>query len=138
MCLKSFNPHWLRFNCHSDKSLQANSGQRVIDVDTVPANLKIETAEIKDANLHVTWSFNSGQETTIIPVEFLINNYPEFNDLSYYKKENNFRTSNELKFFNFTNLINPDGTKNNEHVYLYAYNFVENFIYHLCSDEFRM
>jgi hypothetical protein len=112
----SFNPHWLRFNCHSEKSLQAGSGQRIIDIDTVPLDLSIESATIVGQNLHIKWNPGSNQDPTIIPIQFLVNNNPAFDPENY--KKPNFKTCKELKFFDYRSFKDLNGTKNKQNVYL--------------------
>jgi gamma-butyrobetaine dioxygenase len=66
--------------------------------------------------VHIEWPLDSNQPTTIIPIQYLINNYPSF-DARDYAHETNFTTSSELKFFDYTSLLDKNGAKNKQGVY---------------------
>jgi hypothetical protein len=70
------NPHWLRFNCQSSKSKQPSTGQRLFNNETVPVDLQIENFNLIDNCLHIKWKNFLEQDETIVPIEFIINNYP--------------------------------------------------------------
>lgn len=72
----SFNPHWLRFNCHSNESKQQDTGQLTINADKIPQSLLISQIKIVDNLIQISWNKDSMQNDTIIPLNFLINNCP--------------------------------------------------------------
>jgi hypothetical protein len=91
--LLSLNPHWLRFNCQSTKSKQPSTGQRLFNNETVPLDLKIENLNLIDNCLHIKWTNCSGQDDTIIPIEYIINNYPSNQNLKNKENYQRFKTS---------------------------------------------
>lgn len=112
----TFNSHWLRFNDQTSKSLHSSTGQRIIDVDTVPNVLFIENVEKVESNkIRIEWNSASAQEDSFIPIEYLIKNYPDYNEQSY--KLVNFKSTDQLKFFDFQTLVDQDGKRVKENVY---------------------
>ena len=88
----------LRFNCHSKKSKQENSGQRIIKTENININLKIKSCSFDDKNIYINWNDNSNDiETSIIPIEFLLKNNPE----NFKQDEKKFQTSNASFFSSF-------------------------------------
>ncbi len=87
----------------------------MIDVDTVPTTLSIENVAIIDQDLHIKWNADSNQATTIIPMQFLINNDPKFDPESY--NEPAFETARDLKFFDYRGFFDQEGAKNKKNVY---------------------
>lgn len=71
-----FNSLWLRFNCHSSASKQPDSGQRIIDTESVPLDLTIENVKLQGDQLIIEWNGASKQPNSVLPINFLINNYP--------------------------------------------------------------
>lgn len=71
----------MRFNCHSIKSKQQSTGQRTINADKVPLDLTIEYCTFDEVNVYVNWKqlYERHEHQTVIPIEYLINNYPENN-----------------------------------------------------------
>ncbi|CAF0734248.1 unnamed protein product [Brachionus calyciflorus] len=108
----SFDPHWLRFNCQSIKSRQVSTGQRIIPVDEVPDNLIIDLIEKENENLKIKWNSESKQPESVLPLEYLINNYSSNMDI-----EERFKPCKDLKFFNFNELVDTNGKRNEEKIY---------------------
>ena len=71
-----FDPHWLRFNCHSALSRQPGTGQRTINVCKVPEELFIEDVKRIDDDLIIKWNRDSNQHDSLIPLKFLLENHP--------------------------------------------------------------
>ena len=68
----------MRFNCHSNKSKQENSGQRIINAENINLNLKIKNCSFDKQNIFIDWDQNENDiETSVIPIEFLLKNHPE-------------------------------------------------------------
>ena len=93
----SFDPLWLRFNCHSLASKQPDSGQIIIDKDRIPFDLSIENVQIIDNNLSIEWNKESKQQDSLLPLNFLINNCP-LNTQDNLKHQR-FKTSKVFKHF---------------------------------------
>ena len=74
--LKSLNAHWLRFNCHDPKSKQPNTGQRTIDAETIPLDLKVAGFRMADGSIKIKWNDSAQQTDSVVPIDFIINNYP--------------------------------------------------------------
>jgi hypothetical protein len=79
--------------------------------------LNIQSARRDGDDVHVVWEKKSGQEDTIIPIDFLINNYPVI-EVENYEMEN-FKSSHVLWFFDYKDLFDDNGNKNPEPVYRY-------------------
>lgn len=110
----SFNPHWLRFNCHSELSKQPGTGQMIIDADSVPPSLTIDQVELNGADLVIKWNKEAGQSDSVLPVEFLINNYPSEINKS---PQSRFKTSKVLRDFEYASFFGKDGTKNQDAIF---------------------
>lgn len=87
------NNHWLRFNCQSSKSKQPSTGQRLFNNEIVPFELKIENFNFIDNCLHIKWSSCSKQDDTIIPIEYILNNYPSDRNIKNSESKPRFKTS---------------------------------------------
>jgi hypothetical protein len=111
----------LRFNCHSNKSIQACSGQRIIETESIPQNLLIEKAEKYGDQLRITWCASSGQDESFIPIEFLKHNSPDFDKNEYSSPK--FKTANSLEHFDYMNLVDSHGNENKEYIYKYEIQF---------------
>lgn len=127
-----FNPHWLRFNCHSRFSKQADTGQRQISLKTIPTDLKIECVEIIEQNMIINWQNETKQSYSIVPLLFLLNNCPTDMDTSTFSSR--LKPCRELKFFDYGTFLNSDGTKNDEtmrewlmHMAEYGLAVIQNF-----------
>jgi hypothetical protein len=68
---KVFDSLWLRFNCHSDKSKQADSGQRIIDYAKIPSDLKIKRCIYDEHNVYIEWQ-EPGVTQSVIPIGLLV------------------------------------------------------------------
>lgn len=97
-----FDPHWLRFNCHSAQSQQLGSGQRTIDVDSIPNTLTINKTRLVDQNVIIDWAELS--ETTTIPVQFLISNHPSF-EIKDYESKRTYGKLTKLDFFDYKDIL---------------------------------
>lgn len=86
-----FNAFWLRFNCHSAQSKQPETGQIIIQKDTIPRDLYIQSVKVENENVVINWNKDSNQEDSILPIEFLVNNCPS--DIAPSTKETRFKTS---------------------------------------------
>lgn len=82
----------MRFNCILSKS---SSGQRTISSENVPLNLTIENVEkLEDDCLLIKWNESSNQKDSLLPISFLINQYPSS---EFQKNEKNFKFTNVCK-----------------------------------------
>lgn len=106
-------------NCHSLKSRQESTGQRTIDLTTIPENLVIQDAKTIDGNLHIKWNVDSCQDDTIIPIEFLINNYPSYKSSINSSKQldDKYKLCKDMIFFDYNEMVNSNQSKNQEIVY---------------------
>ena len=91
------------------------TGQRIIDVDSVPKELSIESVETVDENVHIKWNKSSGQPDSVIPIRYLIGNFPFYEKERY--KMTDYKSSSELNFFDYRDFIDKDGQKNKENVF---------------------
>ena len=99
-----FNSHWLRMKCHSTQSKQPSTGQRTIDLNTIPDELKIERVEIVGENkeLLIKWNLEAKQADTRIPIDFLLKNHPTTIKFSARDK---FENCNRLEFFDYNKMV---------------------------------
>lgn len=93
-----FDPYWLIFNCHSPNSKQEDTNQIILDKDSIPDDLTIESVHIEDSNVLIKWNKDSGQGDSILPIQFLVNNCPL--NFEPTKKESRFKTS-QVKIYIF-------------------------------------
>lgn len=90
----------MRFNCHSKQSKQPDSGQLIIDADKIPLDLSIEHVKTTNSLIQISWNLESNQADTIIPLKFLLSNWPGESS----QKTRNYKclkVDNLYYFFNF-------------------------------------
>lgn len=90
--------HWLRMNCHSSHSKQHGSGQRIININTIPDTLTINEL-IHDSNrgyLIIKWHTDSNQPDTHIPIDFLLDQPTKTRDI--------FEPCRRIEFFDYAEI----------------------------------
>lgn len=128
----SYNPHWLRFNCHSSNSKNKHTNQRQIDAITIPKDLRVLFTKVDGDDLIVHWNSEANQEPTVMPLIYAYNNCPTNPDGDTF--ESTFKPCKEMTFFDYNKFHNEDGTRNDEeflkylqHMADYGLAVVQNF-----------
>lgn len=128
----SFNPHWIRFNCHSKSSKHPDTNQRQIDSLTIPKDLKVLYTKIVENDLIVHWNDEANQEPSVLPLIYAYNNCPTNNTQATF--ESTFKPCKEITFFDYRKFHNKDGTRNEDeflkylkHMADYGLAIVQNF-----------
>jgi hypothetical protein len=105
-------------NCHSKASKQESTGQRTIDLSKLPEKLAIKAVEeIEDDNLLIKWSEESNQADTIIPIEFLIENYPSNENAMNVNFRDTYKVCDHIKHFDYRHMVDDKNNRNEAEVY---------------------
>ncbi len=64
------------------KSKQPNTGQRTVDTETIPLDLKVDGFRIADGTIQIKWNDSAQQPDSIIPIDFIVKNYPSCDRLA--------------------------------------------------------
>lgn len=102
-------------NCHSDESKQPSSGQRTIDLNAIPDVLTIDRVQTDRNNVCIKWNKESKQPESMIPLDFLIENYPS-NVGNVCEK---YKLCQQLEFFDYEKMADKqqNGQLNNSIIF---------------------
>lgn len=86
----SFQPMWLRFNCHDKTSLHEHTSQRILDLSSLPNRITIKNVHHckKSKQLEIEW--NEDPLVSLLPIDFLLENHPSLKSSRLYQKKFQF------------------------------------------------
>ena len=118
---KEIHPFWLRERVNGDAFLDKNTQQRLFDPTELQNNIKIDTLNILDDCLEIT--FNDGVHTKI-SIEKILNEFTNINDVKYIKKIKWDSSLKNLNNFEFNGNFFENKEMYNALINFYQYGFV--------------